>query len=190
MEEEIKVKIKESIEAKDASLKLTPDIAKAAKAILDTYNAQGKLLICGNGGSAADAQHIAAEFVGKFMLEREALPAIALHCNTSSLTALGNDYGFDSVFRKQVEAFGEKGDILLVISTSGNSTNLLEAVKAAKKIGMKTIGLLGCKGGKLAPLVDIGLIVPSDSTPRIQEVHIMIGHILAGLVEKELFGNG
>ena len=146
-----------------------------------------KVLLCGNGGSAADCQHIAAEFVGRFKLERRALPAIALTTDTSILTAVGNDYSFDKIFERQVEALGKEGDVLIGISTSGNSENVVRAVLKAKEMGILTVGFLGRDGGKLAELVDHPFIVKNFSTPRIQEVHITLGHVLCDFVEKYLF---
>jgi len=148
-----------------------------------------KILICGNGGSAADSQHFAAELVGRFKLERKGLPAIALTTDTSILTAIGNDYGFDQIFERQVEALGKEGDILVGISTSGNSENVIRAVKKAKEIGIYTIGLLGKSGGKLKDLVDLSLVVPSNNTPRIQECHVLIYHIVCEEVEKRLLND-
>lgn len=146
----------------------------------------GKILIAGNGGSAADAQHFAAELVGRFQVNRRALPCIALSTDTSNLTAIGNDFGFDEVFARQVEALGHSGDAFIGISTSGNSENIIAAVREAKKQGMATIGLLGRDGGKLAGLVDHAVIVPHDVTARIQEAHIFILHYWAGCVEKSV----
>jgi D-sedoheptulose 7-phosphate isomerase len=147
-------------------------------------------MLCGNGGSAADAQHIAAEFVNRFILERPPLPAIALTTDTSIITSVGNDYSFDEVFSKQVKAIGMEGDILLAISTSGNSANVLSAVEAAKNQGIFTVGLTGGDGGKLATLVELALMVKSDSPPRIQETHILVGHIICQLVDYLLFQQG
>ncbi|ADU96412.1 D-sedoheptulose 7-phosphate isomerase [Thermovibrio ammonificans] len=149
--------------------------------------AGGKLLICGNGGSAADAQHIAAELVGRFELERPPVAAVALTTDTSVLTAVANDYSFASVFERQVEALGREGDVLLAISTSGNSENVVRAVEKAKEIGLLTVGFLGKDGGKLASLCHHPFIVKSFSTPRIQEVHITLGHVLCDFIEKYLF---
>jgi D-sedoheptulose 7-phosphate isomerase len=146
-----------------------------------------KVLVMGNGGSAADAQHLAAELVGRFLLERRALPAIALTTDSSILTAVGNDYGFDQIFRRQVEALAVPGDVVIGISTSGNSPNVLTALQAARAIGCATVGLLGRDGGKIARLVDINLTVPSMQTPYIQEIHAMIIHILCSEVEQQLF---
>jgi len=160
-------------------------IEKAAKIITASFKNGGKLLICGNGGSAADAQHIAAEFIGRFKKERKALPAIALTTNTSILTAIANDYGYDVVFKRQVEALGKKGDVLLAISTSGNAKNVLEAVKFANKIGVKTIALTGGTGGELAKLANFSIIAVFSDTPRIQESHVAIYHTLCELIENE-----
>jgi D-sedoheptulose 7-phosphate isomerase len=164
---------------------LAPQIATAAGAIAECLRFGGQVLLCGNGGSAADAQHLAAELVGRFLVERRAYPAIALSTNTSALTAIGNDYGFDDVFARQVEAHGREGDVLVAISTSGGSPNVLRAVEAAARIGMTTIGLCS-PVGQLCQRVDIPLVVAANSTPRIQEGHILVGHILCGLVEEEL----
>jgi D-sedoheptulose 7-phosphate isomerase len=146
--------------------------------------AGGKLIAFGNGGSGADAQHIVAEFVGRYRAERKALAAIALTTDSSALTAIGNDYGFEEIFSRQLEANGNPGDVALAISTSGNSPNVLRGVEVAKKLGIATIGLSGKTGGKMRGLVDICLCAPTESTPRIQEVHTLIIHILSGIVEK------
>jgi D-sedoheptulose 7-phosphate isomerase len=145
-----------------------------------------KVVLFGNGGSAADAQHIACELAGRFKLERRGLPAIALTTNTSTITAIANDYGYDKVFSRQVEAIVDKGDIVIGISTSGKSPNVIEGVKAAKEHGAITVGLTGAEGGRLEKVVDICIKVPSDDTPRIQETHITIGHIICQLVEESL----
>lgn len=147
-----------------------------------------KILICGNGGSAADSQHFAAEIVGRYKLERKGYPAIALSTDTSILTAIGNDYGFEKIFERQIEALGNNGDILIGISTSGNSENVINAVKIAKNMGIYTIGLLGKEGGKLNNLVDLSLLVPSNNTPRVQECHLTIYHVICEEVEKKLMG--
>ena len=166
-------------------------IAELSKIISDSLGSGGKLLICGNGGSAADSQHIATELVSKFFMERKALDAEALTVNTSTLTAVGNDYSFDKVFSRQVEAKGNKGDVLLAISTSGNSKNIIEAVKSAKKIGITCIGLTGDNVDSLiCKLADYYVSIPSNSTPRIQEAHILIGHIICEIVEKNIFNKG
>ena len=162
------------------------EIDSMARLIITAYKTGGKLVLFGNGGSAADAQHIASELVGRFMLKRQAFPAIALTTNISTLTAIANDYGYDAVFTRQVEALVNEKDVVIAISTSGDSSNVVEAIKMAKIKGAKTIGLTGGDGGKLAKLADLVLIVPSDSTPRIQEAHITIGHIVCELTEKEL----
>jgi len=167
---------------------LSDIIAKAAQIILDAYKAGGKVLLIGNGGSAADAQHIAAELAGRFKLERTGLPAIALTTNTSVLTALANDYGYDRVFSHQLEALANDKDVLIAITTSGTSPNILKAVEMAHSKGVTVIGLTGAKGGKLKDSADLTIMVPSDDTPRIQEAHITIGHIICHLVEKGLFG--
>ncbi len=158
-------------------------IAAAGIAVLTCLRAGGKLIAFGNGGSAADAQHITAEFVGRYRAERKALAAIALTTDSSALTAIGNDFGFEEIFSRQLEAVGKPGDVVLAISTSGNSPNVLRGLEVAKKSGMVTIGLSGRTGGKMRDLVDICLCVPSDSTPRIQEAHTLIIHILSGIVE-------
>jgi len=169
------------------SNKLAPRVAECAQMLIDTLQAGQKMLIMGNGGSAADAQHFAAEMVGRFLLERRALAAIALTTDTSILTAVGNDYGFDDIFKRQVEALAKPGDVLIGISTSGNSKNIKRAFAAGKNLGVKTIGLLGRDGGEIASLADLDLTVPSLETPRIQEAHLVMIHILCDLVEKGLF---
>lgn len=146
-----------------------------------------KPVFFGNGGSAADAQHIAAEFVGRFAFDRPALPALALNANSSAVTAIGNDYGFENVFARQIEAFGVEGDVAIGISTSGNSANVVKGLEAARQRGMGTIGFTGAGGGKMKSVADICICVPSDETPRIQESHILIGHILAELAEVARF---
>jgi len=158
-------------------------IRKCAEMITETLENGGKILICGNGGSAADAQHIAAEFVGRYETERRALSAIALTTDTSVLTALANDYGFEQVFARQVEALGSAGDLLIALSTSGNSPNINTAVMSARRIGCKTIGLTGSEGKKLASLCDVCILVPAKRTARIQEAHITIGHIWCEIVD-------
>ncbi len=162
---------------------LKPSIAECGSLILETVKAGGKVLICGNGGSAADAQHIAAEFVGRYESERRALPAIALTTDTSALTALSNDYSFDRVFARQVEALAQEGDCLIGISTSGNSPNVIAAVMEARTRGCKVIGMTGSNGKKLASLSDASLLVPSTRTARIQEVHITVAHIWCEMVD-------
>jgi D-sedoheptulose 7-phosphate isomerase len=161
-------------------------VARASLLIADAMRNGGKLLVFGNGGSAADAQHIAAELAFRMGRERRALPALALTTDTSLLTAVSNDHSFDLVFARQLQALGRKGDVALGISTSGNSANVIEAFKEAKELGITTVALLGNDGGKAANLVDVALIVPHQDTPRIQEVHITIGHIICQLIEDEL----
>jgi D-sedoheptulose 7-phosphate isomerase len=179
--------IKDSIKTQEGLLKgQVENIEKAALSIIDSLKKGGKLLIFGNGGSAADSQHIAAELVGRFKLERAALAAIALTTDTSALTAIANDYGYASVFSRQLEALGNKGDVALGITTSGNSKNIIEAFKIAKRIGMKRIALSGGDGGMVKNEADISITVASKDTPRIQESHATIGHIICALVEKEL----
>ena len=162
---------------------LENDIEEAGELIVSTLKAGNKVLLFGNGGSAGDAQHIAAELTGRYKTERQALPAVALTTDTSAITASGNDYGFDRIFDRQVEAIGKEGDLLIGISTSGNSRNVLRALAYGKDNGMNTIGLSGKGGGDMRPLCDINLIIPSDDTARIQEMHITIGHILCGIVD-------
>ncbi|WP_291726607.1 SIS domain-containing protein [Bernardetia sp.] len=186
----INTRIQESIATKERILtneSLLENISKAAQAWKIAFQNDKKVLFCGNGGSAADAQHISAELSGRFYKDRKPLFSEALHVNSSYMTAVGNDYGYDIVFERMVQAMGRKGDVLVAISTSGNSPNIVKAVEAAKKIGMITIGMTGSKGGKLKELCDIILNVPSDDTPRIQESHILIGHILCEWVENALF---
>lgn len=186
----IKNIIKESIGVKELILsdeKLISNIEKAAQIIVDCYRNKGKVLFCGNGGSAADAQHLAAELSGRFYYDRPALEAEALHVNTSYLTAVGNDYSFDQIYSRILSASGKTGDVLVGISTSGNSKNVLEAQKVAKQKGMKIISLTGESGGEMKDLTDCLINVPSKLTPRIQESHILIGHIICQIVEEELF---
>ena len=189
MSREIVEALKESIRVKQgiASI-MVGGIEDMAKLIIDAYRVGGKVVLFGNGGSAADAQHIAGELMGQFAFKRKALPAMALTTDTSILTAVANDYGYNKVFSRQVEALVNENDVVVGISTSGDSLNVVEAIEAAKRKGAKTIGLTGGDGGKLAAVVDLALVVPSDSTPRIQEAHITIGHIVCELVERELCG--
>jgi D-sedoheptulose 7-phosphate isomerase len=186
-EEKIRAMAAESLDAKRRFFEQSSrDVARAAQMIVESMRAGGKLLIFGNGGSAADAQHIAAELAFKMGRERDALPALALTTDTSLLTAIGNDRSFDFIFARQIQAIGRKGDIALAISTSGNSLNVIEAVKQARAMEIGTIGLLGADGGKVSALVDLALIVPHNETPRIQEVHIAASHIICQLIEDEL----
>lgn len=180
--------INDSIHIKEQLLQTQIDkIIKAAKLIIIALRSGGKVLIFGNGGSAADAQHIAAEFVGRFQKERKGLPAIALNTNTSVLTALSNDYSYEIVFSRQIEALAQPSDVVIGISTSGRAKNVLSAIKKAKEMGVKTICFSGAGGGELAKCADICLVMPSSVTARIQEAHITIGHIICELVEDELF---
>ena len=189
MVDEIKRQLNAHIDAVNmVAGQLTEPIAECAQMLVDTLKGGHKLLIMGNGGSAADSQHFAAEMVGRFLMERKALPAIALTTDTSILTAVGNDYGFDEIFTRQVEALARPGDILIGISTSGNSLNIKRALETGQRIGVKTIGLLGRDGGEIGPIVDFNLTVPNFETPRIQEAHLIIIHILCDLIEKGLFG--
>lgn len=159
-------------------------VSEAGEAISKALISGGRVFFCGNGGSAADAQHLAAEFSGRYQTERPPLDGIALHCNTSAITAIGNDFSFDEIFARQLAAHGRSGDVLVAISTSGNSSNILKAAEKAKDMGIFTIGMTGSHGGKLKDTVDMLIAVPSDSTPRIQEMHIMIGHILCEIAEE------
>lgn len=156
----------------------------ASSAITDALNGGNTILIAGNGGSAGEAQHFAAEVAGRYKRERRGLPAIALTTDTSALTAIGNDYGFDQIFSRQLEALGHPGDVFVAMSTSGNSANLVRAIEVAKSHGIRTIGLLGKGGGAIGPLVDIAVIVPSDDTPRIQEAHLLMIHAMSELVDE------
>ena len=165
---------------------LSGEILKAAHTIRGCLSNGGKLLLMGNGGSAADSQHIAAELIGRFKKERKPIPALALTVDSSSLTALGNDYGFDTIFSRQVEALATPKDAVVGISTSGNSKNVILALNLARKIGSKTIGFMGNDGGNMKDCVDIGIIVPSNDTARIQEVHITVGHIICEIIERDL----
>jgi len=191
VKEIIKEVLRESIKVKDRFIKdnVSALILLAEKIVLAFTN-DHKLMICGNGGSAADAQHLAAEFVNRFILERPPLPAVALSTDTSVLTSIGNDYSFDEVFSKQIKAIGVEGDILLAITTSGNSPNIIEAAKAARSQGIHVAGLTGGEGGKLVELADEILVVQSEATPRIQEAHILAGHIICQLVDYILFQQG
>lgn len=168
--------------------KLIEQISKIAQKCTNSYREGGKTLLAGNGGSAADAQHIAGEFVSRFNFDRPGIPSIALSSNTSILTAIGNDYSFDLIFAKQIEALGIQGDIFFGISTSGNSKNILEALNAAKRKKIITVGFTGQSGGQMEDLCDFCIKVPSNETPRIQESHIMIGHVICSIVENNLFG--
>jgi D-sedoheptulose 7-phosphate isomerase len=188
MQEQIRNELKESIAVKNQVLnELVPQIEKAARLLIDALKAGNKVLFFGNGGSAADAQHLAAELVGRFQKERSSLPALALTTDTSILTCLSNDYSFDVIFSRQIEGLARPGDVAVGISTSGNSPNVLKGLEKARALKCKTIALLGCGGGKIAAAADLAVIVPGKATPRIQESHITIGHILCSLIERELF---
>ncbi len=183
----IKAKIEESIEVKEAlHQSQAANIEKAAKLIIASLRGGGKILIFGNGGSAADSQHMAAELVGRFKKERAAMAAIALTTNTSTLTALANDYGYDATFSRQIEALGKEDDVAIGLSTSGNSKNVIAALNKAKSLKIKTIGLTGASGGAMKDICDVMITVGSKNTPRIQESHIMIIHILCELIEDSL----
>jgi len=186
MNKEISQYIDQSIETKEKLKKQIPKIEKASEFIANSLVKGGKLIIFGNGGSAADAQHIAAELIGNFRLKRNPLPAMALTTNSSTLTAVGNDIGFDMIFARQINAFAKNNDVVLAISTSGNSSNVIKAVKESRKKKLKVISLTGEKGGKLSSISNLIIKVPSFNTQHIQESHIMIGHILVDLVEKKL----
>jgi D-sedoheptulose 7-phosphate isomerase len=167
----------------------TADVGRAARTIVESIRLGGKIIIFGNGGSAADAQHIAAEFINRYLFDHPPIPAISLTTDTSVITSISNDSSFLHIFSRQIAALGKRGDVAIGISTSGSSPNVIEGIKQAKQLNMSTIGLLGKDGGQIAQLVDNPLVVPSNMTPRVQEVHIMIGHILCELVEEELFGS-
>ena len=192
MSQKIKEIIAASIQVKQQLLeneKIINTVNDCVAVIVKAFKDGNKVLFCGNGGSAADAQHLAAEFSGRFYIDRDALPAEALHCNTSYLTAVGNDYSFDLIYARLIKGLGKKGDVLIGLSTSGNSANIVNAFKIAKEKEMITIGFTGLTGGLLKEISDHLLNVPSTDTPRIQESHILLGHIICELVEEKLFGN-
>ncbi len=187
----IKQRIQSSIEVKQTILedeRFLNDISRTVDVITDCFRKGNRVFFCGNGGSAADAQHLAAEFSGRFYFDRPGLPAEALHCNTSYLTAVGNDYGFDMVYARLIAGSATKGDVLVGLSTSGNSENIIKAFEKAREMGVSTIALTGESGGIMKNLSDILLNVPSKDTPRIQEAHILIGHIICEFVEQNIFG--
>lgn len=189
----IKNQIQASIDTKQNILNdeaLMQTIASVGRECVELYRNGKKTLLAGNGGSAADAQHIAAELVGRYGFDRPSIPSLALTTDTSNLTAIGNDYGYDKVFSRQMEGMGAEGDLFIGISTSGNSENIINAINAAKEKGVKTVALVGRDGGKMAKLADYAIIIPSNDTPRIQESHILVGHMICDIIEKELFGNG
>ncbi|CAN7742672.1 D-sedoheptulose 7-phosphate isomerase [Paenibacillus sp. LjRoot153] len=165
-------------------------IEQAARKMIEVYRKGNKIMLGGNGGSAADAQHIAGEFVSRFYFDRPGLPCIALTTDTSILTAIGNDYGYEQLFARQIQANGQSGDLFIGISTSGNSPNVIRGLEMCRAMGITTIGLTGESGGSMAALCDICIRIPSQETPRIQEAHIMIGHILCAIVEESIFGKG
>ena len=189
MKERIQSFIEESIKTKQSLIgdeKILTGIEKAINLVSDSLKNQGKVMVFGNGGSAADAQHFAGEIVGRYKRERKGYPAIALTTDTSIITSVANDYSFDAIFSRQIEALGKKGDIAFGISTSGNSKNVIEGIKKAKELGISTICLLGKDGGKLKDLAELSIVIPSDNIPRIQEAHILIIHIICEEVEKNL----
>jgi D-sedoheptulose 7-phosphate isomerase len=184
---EIEERIEAAIAVKRALLGQALTICHVAEAWRDALQAGNKVIFFGNGGSAADAQHLECELAGRFYLDRRALPAVALTVNSSSLTAIGNDFGFEQVFARQLAGLGVAGDVLVAISTSGRSPNVVAAIEVAHQRGLTVIGMTGLKGGDFAALCDLALIAPSDSTPRVQEGHIAMGHVLCELVERALF---
>lgn len=191
MNQKIADRINASIAVKQQLLtdeKIISTVATCVDIIVTAFNNGNKVLFCGNGGSAADAQHLAAEFSGRFYIDRDALPAEALHCNTSYLTAVANDYSFDLIYARLIKGLGKKGDVLVGLSTSGNSANIVNAFETAKEKEMITIGFTGFTGGAMKEISDYLLNVPSTDTPRIQESHILLGHIICELVEEKLFG--
>ena len=192
MNQKIADRINASIAVKQnllADEKIIATITESVAVIVHAFNNGNKVLFCGNGGSAADAQHLAAEFSGRFYIDRDALPAEALHCNTSYLTAVANDYNFNLIYSRLIKGLGKKGDVLVGLSTSGNSANIINAFETAREKEMITIGFTGFTGGAMKVISDYLLNVPSTDTPRIQESHILLGHIICELVEEQLFGN-
>jgi len=189
----ISTSLEQSVKAQQDFAAASSDrIVQLVEWIIETFQGGGKLLIFGNGGSAADAQHMAAEFVNRFKISRRPLPAIALTTDSSVLTSIGNDFGYDLIFVKQIEALGKPGDLVLAISTSGTSPNVVKAVEIAREMGIRTVALTGGTdrpGGDLGPLVDLLLNVPADSTPHIQETHLWVEHMVCELVEREMFGD-
>ncbi|MDD3079321.1 MAG: D-sedoheptulose 7-phosphate isomerase [Paludibacter sp.] len=186
----IESRIQSSIDVKQKILNdkvLLEKIESVADMLVNALKNGHKILFCGNGGSAADAQHLAAELSGRFYFDRDPLPAEALHCNTSYLTAVANDYGYNAVYARMIKGSGFEGDVLIGLSTSGNSTNILNAFEEARNNKMKTVAMTGSTGGKMKDVVDVLLNIPSDDTPRIQESHIMVGHIICEIVEAKIF---
>lgn len=194
MEHNIKMILEQVDELTQVNQKMFSDklliskLAEVSSICINTFKKDGKLLIAGNGGSAADAQHFAGELVSRFLFDRPALSAIALTTDSSILTAIGNDYGYEDVFARQIQAHGRSGDVFIAISTSGNSANILKAIQTAKAIGLVVIGLTGRSGGKMKDMCDVCLCAPSESTPRIQECHLFFEHILCACIEESLFG--
>lgn len=191
MQDKIRKIISESVAVKNQVLQneaLLKTVEEITSSIVKALKNGNRIYFCGNGGSAADAQHLAAEFSGRFYIDRDALPAEALHCNTSYITAVGNDYGYDLVYARLIKGIGVKGDFLVGLSTSGNSPNIIKAFEVAREKGIITVGFTGETGGKMKPLSDYLLNIPSTNTPRIQESHIMLGHIVCQLVEEQYFG--
>jgi len=178
---------KQAILENDALLNTIVTVAQECVAV---YRRGKKTMLAGNGGSAADAQHIAAELVGRYGFDRPSIPSLALTTDSSNLTAIGNDYGYEKVFSRQLEGMAQEGDLFIGISTSGNSQNIINAFESARDRGVITVALVGRDGGKMAQMADFAIIIPSNATPRIQESHILIGHILCDIIEKELFGGG
>lgn len=190
MENILRRSLADSIAAKEDFYKIHKQkLFQLVDWVVDCFKSGNKLMVCGNGGSAADAQHLAAEFVNRFLINRMPLPAIALTTDSSILTSVSNDFSYDDIFAKQVEALGKRGDVFLGISTSGNSPNVLRAVEAARKIGVRTVALTGGSGGLLAATAELVLTVPSEKTPHIQEAHLWIEHMLCWLVDERLFGS-
>lgn len=186
----IKESLADSLAAQENFVAESSDaLVTAVEWVVECFERGGKLLLFGNGGSAADAQHLAAEFVNRFLIDRRPLPALALTTDTSILTSVGNDFSYDDIFAKQIRALGKKEDLVLGISTSGNSANVIDAFTEAKKIGMKTMALTGCNGGKIKGNVDLLLNVPSDHTPHIQETHLWIEHMICQLADEKMFGS-
>jgi len=186
MKDTILSELEEHLQVANKMGQLADQITMATNLCIDSLTNGGKILIFGNGGSAADAQHIAAELVGRYKTERRGLPAIALTTDTSALTSIGNDYGYEQVFRRQVEALANPGDVVIGISTGGSSSNVLNALKLANDIGCQTVGFSGRDGGKMNAVCNVNLVVPGEDTPRIQEMHIFIGHTLCHLIENNI----
>ena len=185
MKKIIKNEIDEHLKITNVFYGLIDDISSSAQLCIDCLNNGGKIILFGNGGSAADAQHIAAELVGRYKTNRKGLPAIALTTDSSALTSIGNDFGYQHIFKRQLEAIAKSGDLVIGISTSGNSENVISAIKLASKLKCKTLGLSGNNGGKMNEFCNVNLVMPSNDTPRIQEMHILTGHIICHLIDQE-----